>query len=307
MGIPESFQIKFLNSVEMQLQQQHNPLDQAVVMTDITGAEKIKVKDIFAAQSGNEATERHGRTVWEDPNPDNVWLVKSNEIYKAIVIDDADQLATEISLTGASSMITAGVLNRARIQRQLEGFYGPVISGKDGTVSTPFPASAIVPVTTGGAAGAQRMNTKKLREAKLYLGQQFNDRAMKRWMVLDEEDNDSLLDEVPATSTDFQSAYGARVDANGNLVQMLGFNFIHLQLDNPLLDTIPALATDASGYRKNPFWVQGGLVGNYWRRLRSKVGEVPELRFETGTLGGTTLAATRTQPGMSGIILNLKG
>lgn len=307
MNVPNSFQTKFLNNVEMQLGQQVNPLEMAITMTAIAGAEKMKVKDIFANQDAHEATERHGRTVWDDIDPDGVWLVKPNELYKAIIVDDADKLATEISLDGAATMTTAGSLNRARIRRMLEGFYGPIISGKTGTTTTAFPGSAIVPATTGGASGAQKMNTKKLREAKKYLGEQFNDRSVKRYMVLTEEDNDALLDEVPATSMDFQRAFGAAVDENGNLIRMLGFHFIHLELDDPRLITIPDLATDGSGYRKNPFWVEGGLIGNYWRRLRSAVGQVPELRFEMGTLGGTTLATTRTQAGRCGIVLNNKG
>ncbi len=125
-------------------------------------------------------------------------------------------------------------------------------------------------------------------------------------MLLTSEDNDALLDEVPATSTDFQKAFGAAVDENGNLMRMLGFNFIHLELDNPYLGPIPDLATDGSGYRKTPFWVQGGLYVNYWQRLRTEVGKIPERRFSTGYLAGTTLAGSRTQAEMSGIILNLK-
>ena len=46
------------------------------------------------------------------------------------------------------------------------------------------------------------------------------------------------------------------------------------------------------------------MVGNYWQRLRTETGKLPERQFALGAFWGTTLAATRTQPGMSGIILN---
>lgn len=308
MAVEPAYQIKFQNNVELALQQgmMGNPLDMAVVWTDDAGADKIKVKDIFASKRAKSATERNGRTIWDDPDSDGVWIPKPVELYEAFLIDNADKLQTTIGLEGAATQITAATLNRARIQRVLEGFYGPIISGKTGTTSTVFPSAAEIAVTTGGASGAQPMNTKKLREAKLYLGENFNQKGIKRWMVLTEEDNDALLDEVPATSTDFQKAFGAQVDDEGNLVRMLGFNFIHIELDDPNLDTIPGLATNDSGHRRNPFWVQGGLVANYWQRLRSKVGEIPELRFNLGTFGGTTLASTRTQPGRCGIVLNKK-
>lgn len=307
MSVENAFQVTFQNNVEMALQQGMDPmLAEAIVWTDDASSEKIKVKDIFAAKRAKEATERNGRTIWDDPTSDGVWLPKPTELYEAIIIENADKLATSINLDGAATTVTSQTLQRARMQRVLEGFYGPIISGKTGTTVTPFPSAAVIPVTTGGAAGNQPMNTKKLRQAKVYLGENFVDKSQKRYMVLTEEDNDALLDEVPATSTDFQKAFGAEVDENGNLKRMLGFHFIHVELDDPLLDTIPGLATSGSGHRRNPFWVKGGLVANYWQRLRSEVGKIAELRFNQGTFGGTTLASTRTQPGRCGIIENVK-
>lgn len=306
--IANSYQVKFHNNVELVLQQATagNPLDSAVVWTDDAGSSKVKVRDIFAAKRAKEATERHGRTVWDDPDNDGVWIPKPNELYEAFLIDNQDQLATSIALQGAATQVTAATINRARIQRVLEGFYGPIISGRDGTVTTPLGATGEVAATVGGASGAQPLNTAKLRAAKVYLGENFNMKGVKRYMVLTEEDNDALLDEVPATSTDFQRAYGAHVDENGNLMRMLGFEFIHIELDDPNLGSVPGLATNGSGYRRNPFWVHGGLTANYWQRLRSEVGKIPELRFNLGTFAGTTLAATRTQAGRAGTILNLK-
>lgn len=301
-------QVSFRNNVETQLQQgmKANPLFDAVVWGDEAGTEKIKVSDIFEAQDAHDATDRNGNTIWDDPNSDGIWLVKEDEIYKAFLIENADQLKTKISLSGGATMMTKTALMRGRIRRVLEGFYGPVISGKKGTTSTPFPASAEIPATTGGASGAQPMNTKKLREAGVYLDEEFAEGEVDRYMVLTSRDNDYLLDEVPATSKDFQSAFGAVVNERGKLVRMLGFNFIHIELDDPRLKTIPDLATNGDTHRRNPFWVKGGLVGNYWQRLRSHVGNVPEKRFNLGTLGGTTLAATRTQAGRCGVVLNKK-
>lgn len=307
MSVENAFQVTFQNNVEMVLQQGMNPmLEEAVVWTDDASAEKIKVKDIFAAKQAKSATERNGRTVWDDPTSDGVWLPKPVELYEAILIENADKLATSISLEGAATTVTAQTLARARMQRVLEGFYAPIISGKTGTTTTVFPSAAEIPVTTGGASGNQPLNTKKLREAAKYLNENFVDKMQKRYMIVTAEDCDALLDEVPATSTDFQKAFGAEIDDMGMLKRMLSFNFIHVELDDPNLDTIPGLATNGSGHRRNPFWVKGGLVANYWQRLRSEVGKVAELRFNQGTFGGTTLASTRTQAGRCGIILNVK-
>lgn len=306
-NVPNTFQTKFLNNVELALQQQKSVLEGAVYVADDASAEKIKCKDIIGNTAPQESDVRHGPTKWNNRTYDGVWIAKPNELYDAELYDDADKLATAIDLRGAGTMAAAGTINRAKDQRILEGFYGDIISGKSGTVTTAFPAGQIIPVTTGGAAGAQKMNTKKLREANVLLRQGYVDPTTKKFMILTAEDNDALLDEVPATSTDFQRAFGAQVDENGLLIRMLGFTFLHMELDNDLLGPVPDLATDGSGYRKNPFWAANGVYANYWQRLRSKVGEIPEREFATGTLMGTTLAASRTQPEMSGIILNAKG
>jgi hypothetical protein len=307
-AVDNSFQVKFQNNVELLLQQgmAGNPLEEAVVWSDDASAEKIKIRDIFPAKPATEGGTRNGRTVWDDPDSDGVWLPKTKELYKAFLIDNADKLQTAISLEGAASTMTATTLTRARIQRVLEGFYGPIISGKQGTTVTTFPGSAEIPVTTGGASGDQPLNTKKLREAKLYLDAGFNPKGLKRYLVTTAEDVDSLLDEMQAVSADLKQSFGAKYDGDGNLMGMMGFNFIHVELDDPMLDTIPGLSTTSGGHRRNPFWVKGGLVANYWQRLRSEVGKIPEIEFNLGTFGGTTLAATRTQAARCGIILNKK-
>jgi hypothetical protein len=304
--VPASFQTKYKNNVEMALQQQKSMLLEATVQTDDASAEMVKIKDIVGNTAPNEADERHGDTKYNNPTYDGVWLGKPNELYYADLVDNADRLATMIDLEGTSVTSGAGTVNRARDQRVLEGFYGSVQSGKKGDVSTPFPSGNIIPVTSGGATGAQKMNTKKLREANVLLGQNYVDKSLKKFMILTEEDNDALLSEVPATSSDFRGAFGGVVE-DGVLRRLLGWNFINLELDNPLLGPVPDLATDASGYRKNPFWVWGGLVTNHWQRLRTSIDPVPQKLLSRQIFAGTTLASSRTQAGMSGIILNQKG
>ncbi|WP_147366903.1 phage capsid protein [Aurantiacibacter zhengii] len=305
--IPNSFQVKFKNNVETRLQLKKDPLEGTMMEQFDTGAEKVKVKDLVGAAEAKEAEGRNGKTEWTETDFDGVWIPKPNELYDADIIDNADQLATAISLKGAGTKRGAETITRARVRRRLEGFYGPIISGKSGTVTTAFPSGQIIPVTTGGASGAQKMNVKKLREANKLLGADHVDMEMDRYMILTVDDNDALLSEVPATSSDFKTSFAARLDDKGRLLSMLGWTFIHLELDNAKLTTIPDLATDASGYRKTPFWTEGGMCVNWWQKLRPHVGLIPERLFNEGWFVGTTLGATRTQAEMSGIILNQKG
>jgi hypothetical protein len=306
-NVTPAMQVKFQNNVEMQLQQTTTMLEKAVVVQEDASAEKIKIKDIVGNVMPQRDGTRHGDTKYNHRTFDGVWIPKPIEFTDADLVDNADQLGTSIELTGATTMSATATINRARDIAILEGFYGTIISGKEGTTSTAFPGANILPVTTGGAAGNQKMNVAKLRAANKFLRQQYVDSGLQKWMILTADDNDALLQEIPATSEDFKGSYKGQTDDEGNLQRLLGWNFIHMELDNPMLDTIPALATDGGGFRKTPFWVKPGLVLNYWQRLRTSLDKMPGKKLSVQWFAGMTGAASRTQAGMSGIILNLKG
>ncbi|GGD73926.1 phage capsid protein [Croceicoccus mobilis] len=307
--VPASFQTKYKNNVEMVLQQQRSKLRAAVMEQHDAGAEMVKVKDLVGNSAPQEASERHGDTKYGNTSHDGVWLSKPNELYFAELVDNADKLATSIELTGSYVTAGAGTVRRAWDQRILEGFYDPIVSGSDKQkISTPFPSSNILPATLGGGGSATKLNTNKLRGANKMLTQQYalEDEEIERFMVLTADDNDALLTEVPATSEDFKSSYGGVV-YKGKLQTLLGWTFIHLELDNPLLGPISDLATDGSGYRKTPFWVKPGLCMNFWQETNTSIDKVPTKQLSTQVWAGTTASCTRTQAGQSGILLNVKG
>lgn len=304
--VTAAMQVKYKNNVEMALQQQKPKLLDAVVSQDDTSADKIKIKDIVGNTMPNEADERHGDTKFNNPTYDGIWLGKPNELYYADLIDNADKLGTSIDLQGTSVTSGSGTINRSIDRRILQGFYGPVISGKEGTTTNAFPGGQVIPVTVGGAAGAQKMNVAKLIAADKLLAQGYVDEELEKWMALTADDAAQLLGEVPATSADFKGAYGGEF-RDGKIMRLLGWNFKHIELDNPMLGPVPTLATDANGYRKTPFWVKGGLVANFWQRSRTSIDPRPDKLGSVQVFAGTTVAATRTQPGMSGVILNEKG
>lgn len=301
-NVPASFQSKYNNNVEMVLNQQQSKLMQAVEIQNDASADKIKIKDLVGNTRPNEGLERHGDTKYNNTPHDGVWLAKPPELYYAELVDNADQLATAIDLQGAYVQSGAGTIQRAYDQRILEGIYGSVVSGKDGTVSTPFPAGQIVPVATGAGA-ATGMNTAKLRAANMLLAQNFVDLSEPRFMALTAKESDALLSEVPATSSDFKGSFGGEV-MDGFVTRLLGWNFIPIELGNPMLGPAATLSVDGSGYRKTPFWVKSGVRLNFWQKLRTSIDKVPTKELSTQIFAGTTAAATRTQAGKVGIILN---
>ncbi len=302
-NVPASFQTKYQNNVEMVLQQTKPLLADAVETMDDSSAEAIKIKDLIGNVLPQEADERHGDTKYVNTPHDGVWLAKPNELYYAEILDNADKLASGIDLQGAYTMTGAATINRSVDRRILEGIYGSIVSGKTATTVTPFPAGQIIPVTEGGAAGAQRMNISKLIAANSLLATNFVDAQEQRFMILTAQQNNDLLREVPATSSDFKGAYGG-VFERGWIRELLGWTFIPMELANAMLGTIPALSLDASGYRKTPFWVKSGVRMNFWQRSRTSIDKLPGKVLSTQVFAGMTGAATRTQAGKVGIILN---
>ena len=220
---------------------------------------------------------------------------------------DGDYMASfRAALENPANFGPTGTVNRAIDRRVLEGIYGSIVSGQKGTVSTPFPAGQIIPVTTGGAAGNQRLNVAKVRAAKLLLEQGYVDAMEDRYMLVTANQADDLLAEIQATSGDYTKAFAARYNEKGGLSGLLGFNFVQMELANPLLSPINAspFSLDGSGFRKNPFWVKSGVRLNFWQRLRTSIDKIPGKQLSTQVWAGTTCAATRTQAGKVGIILN---
>lgn len=295
-------QVTFENNVELALNQTKPLLDGAVTEQSASG-EKVKIKDIVGNVASQTANERHGDTKYVNTPHDGVWLVKPDEEYYADLVDNADQLATGIDIGGTYTMAAAATINRARDDKDLQGIYGSILTGKDGATSTPFPGGMIVPVTTGGASGAQRFNVAKIRAANKLLMQNYNDMNEQRFMVLSAEQVDDILSEIPATSADFQRVYGGEYE-NGVLKRFLGFTIIQLELSNPLLKWSSPLSVDGSGYRKNPFWVKSGVRRGVWQKIRTSIDPMPGKLLSKQVFAGTTVASTRTQAGKVGIILN---
>jgi hypothetical protein len=294
----------FNNNLELTLGHNRSLLWDTCEEQQCTGSEKETVKDLIGEADPQEADERHGDLKETDPGHDRVWIVKPNELYFNKYVDGADQLATKIGLEGGYTMAAMATIHRAWDSAVLEGAYLPMLTGKEGALSVPLPGTQTVPVTVGGAAGPQRMNVAKLRYANKVLDQGFVDRSEQRFMVITAEQSDDLLGEVPATSSDFKGAFGGEF-VDGQITRLLGWNFIHMELRNPRLRAFQkGLTVDANGYTRNPFWVRSGIRKGVWRKLRTAIKDQPSKVDTRSVFAGTTVAATRTQAGKTGVILN---
>lgn len=299
-------QVKFLNNMELMLQatksKVYSRIDQVV---DVTGSEKAKVRDLFGAVSMTEVTDRHGDTVYTNTPHDAVWLSKPNPRQVADLVDRYDQKGTSIEIGSGYMKTQVAAVNRYWDDQALRALYGPMITGKDGTTTTPLPGAATIAVTVGGASGNQRMNTEKLRAATKYLLDNDNDLDMEeKFIVLTQEQAEDLTREVPTTSSDYQTAYQGKFDPKtGYHTFLLGWNIITMNLKSPLYSASP-LSLDGSSFRRNPFWVASGLAKGEWEKLFAMVDTLPGKRYSKQFYADSLVNVTRTQNGKTGIILN---
>jgi hypothetical protein len=302
-NVPNTFVTQFQNNMELSLQQQ-TPAIWPLLRKTPVGGEKTEITDFLGASATQTGDDRHGDTKYNNTPHDRLWLAKPPEEYWAELVDRQDQLAAKIELGSGYMMAATAAINRAKDDAALAGIYGSIISGKTGTVTTPLGTGMAVPVTTGAASGNARMNVAKLRLATKLLAQNYVDTNEKKYMVLTAEQNDDLLSEVPVTSSDFKATYGGTVNDNGQVVGLLGWNFIHLELANPLLKVSSALSLDTNSFRKNPFWVESGVVGGAWEEIFTSIDPLPQKRLSRQVFAACIVAATRTQAGKVGYILN---
>ena len=151
------------------------------------------------------------------------------------------------------------------------------------------------------------MNTAKLKAAGLLLDESYatdESSTEEKFMILTARDNAALLNEVPATSSDFKGAFGGEW-RDGKLTRLLGWRFIHMELRNPNFTAFKrGLTVDASGFTKNLFWTKSGIRKGVWRKLRTAIKDQPSKVDTRSVFAGTTVGATRTEAGKVGIVLN---
>jgi hypothetical protein len=297
--VPTTFVTLFENNMKLSLQQSTAMLAPYAMQRDVSG-EKVQLDDLIGHVQAQDYVDRHGDVQLSNTPHSRLWIAKPTPQGYAEMVDRDDQIQAKIALESGYMQTAVATINRSWDDACIGGLFGNMLTGKDGTTSTAFPGANVVAVTVGAAA-ATRMNVAKLRAARKMLAQNFNDPAEERFIALTAEQIDDLLNEVPVTSKDFGAMGGELRD--GKLSRFLGFNMIEIELGNSLFRNA-ATTLDGSGYRKNPFWVKSGLLLAVWQKIYTDISPVPMKRNSRLIQADTTIAATRTEAGKVGYILN---
>lgn len=303
-NVPTTFTTTFRNNMRLALQQKQSILWPLLEEAAGSGDELRQLDDIFAAVKSMKGSNdgRHGDTQYANTGHDRLYVAKPDFDYYAELVDKNDQVQAKIDLGSGYMKTAVATINRAKDDAVIAGFFGNMLSGKAGTTLVPFPAGNIVAVDVGGpAATAVGLNLAKVKAAAKMLGQAYNDPQEEAFMPVTADDKMSLLDELVVTSADF-GASGAEL-REGQLRRLFGFTFVEVETENPLFHNA-ALVDAGSGNRKTPFWKKSGLVRSTWWDLFTSIDVLPQKHHSKQVYASFCGAATRTDSGKVGYILN---
>jgi hypothetical protein len=304
--VPTTFVTLFENNMRLALQQSRSIIWDLLPERTGTGSEKKQLDDIIGHVKSRKGSDdgRHGDVQFANTPHSRVWVAKPDFHYYADLVDNNDQVQAMISVQSGYTQAAVATINRAKDDEAIGGMFGNMITGKDGTTLSAFPAGNVVAADVGGVAGvATGLNIAKLRAARKMRMQKFNDMNLPCYMPLTADDNDQLLSEMPATSREFGAEGGELRD--GRLRKLMGFTFVDIETENPLFHN--AAAVDAGGgNRKTPFWTHGGLVRVPWWNLKTSIDRRADKHNAIQVYASFCGAVTRTDDGMVGYVLNKK-
>lgn len=303
--VPTTFQVSFNNNMRLALNQNKSILWDYVDEKNGTGSELIQLDDIFAASKSMKGSQdgRHGDTQFADPGLDRLFIAKPDFDYHAVLVDNNDQVQTMVQFGSGYMQAAVAVINRARDDAVLGGFFGNMLSGSyKAPTSVVFPSGNVIAHDVGGVSGTScGLNVAKVKAAAKLLGQNFNDAAEPAYMIVTADDKDQLLNELIVINADF-GATGAEI-AEGKLRRLMGFEFVEIETSNPLFYNA-GLVDAGGGDRKTPFWKRSGLARHTWWDLKTSIDIRPDKHFARQIYASFCGGVTRTDSGKVGYILN---
>lgn len=299
--IPQTYRTKYRDSIRFRLQQADSKLLPAVTRLDGLDGDSVKLEDILGDVVAYRKKGRNALTEYLEVPHDGRWLFMPEPIVAAELVDKQDKLASGIDIEGGYTKVNARAIARGTDDIILGGIFGAAQTGKKGSVQVPFDASNVIDVDVG-AAGPTGLNLAKLSAAWETLTANYVDLDMDElYMAITAKQAGNLMAEMQVTNKD----YAARGDEirDGKLHKLFGFNFIHIELGNPLFENA-ALTLDGSGYRKNPFWAKSGVVAGMWEDMFTDITRLPTRHYSAQVYASRTVEATRTDEAKVGYVLN---
>lgn len=299
-------QTNFESNMRLELQQKESKLAPTAIARNVAGAEKTKIDNLVNNASMRKKTERNGDVQHDTTGWDGIWVAAPDPDYLGTLVDKQDKLLTAVDIQGGEVMRHAAAVRRVKDDAFIGGFYGSMITGKQGTVLNAFPAANVVPVDFQGpgvATANDGLNVAKIRRARRILARNFVDLDQLLYMAVTSAQVEDITKDAKATNTDFLNALKPKWSEDGKyLTGLAGFEFKEIELGNPLFQNA-GLTLDVNGYRKVPFWSADGMVMATWEELFTSVDVLPTKHFSAQVYSRCQQVASRTDNNRCGYVL----
>lgn len=286
-NIPTHASQEFSHTVQLLAQQLQSKLESTVTTGSHTGEQASPV-DQFARIEALENTERYTDMPRVDADTDRRWVIPRDfDLPQLVASKDLIRMLNDPKAPLARAAVAAH--NRKKDLVILQGLNGTNQTGKSGTVSTTFPSTQVVGVSTGGTTS--NLNVAKLRAARKILMQ--NDVDMKGeefYLVVDAAGHDSLLNEIQVVNSDYNVARdGVPIMKDGFIDRFLGFNLVHAQQAFTGTDDLAGTSTALFAYAKSGVYLGKWIDVTTRMDERADLRDVPTQIYTKMTIGATRL------------------
>lgn len=261
---------QYASAVELLSQQLTPRIASLFTPMTATGKTATVVNQISAFEA-DERTGLYDTIVFGEPTHNRPWVYPRN-FDKAIPFDNIEAMQMNANPQSEYVRGVVAALNRKMDDEAIRAFFADRLMGESAGTTGSFAATSdgssssyAISVNTGGSTSG--LNVEKIQEALQVLraGEVMDEQIH---CVISPKQERNLMNEIEVTSSDFT----AKMILDKGTMAGSGFMGINWVLSNRLL-------TDASGYRRIPFFTSSGMTFCSWDGgIHTKVSQRDDLR-----------------------------
>lgn len=284
--VTKSFKEEYAATTAL-LMQQKMPLYLPYVDMDSHEGKAATVVEQFGETTAQTKTSRGAPTPNIDVPRKRPWVFPT-DINWGHQVAKEDQLRSAVDPTSKLALAGVAAMNRKKNEIVRDAFFATVLEGEGGTgnslTSEPFDTTSYqVAVNTGGTASS--LNVAKLKEAvRMHLAANEEELDEPLYAAISSYEHDALLNEIQATSADFNG--GQAVLVEGRIKRFMGIDFV---LDERL--------NISGGNRLIPVWRKSGMHFGTWDGMITEMDRLPTNSYVWQVYLEMTVGACRVEQG----------
>lgn len=285
--IPTSYKTMFRENLQLLLQQKASKLRITVDEGEYTGEGAMAVEQLQPTDV-KDANDRYGDTPLIVPGFDARW-VYPNDVEWGTIISRKDKLREVTDPTSALMQNAKAAFGRKIDQIIYNSCFADAKTGKNGSVTTAFPASQKVDVQLGGSGADVGLTYDKLLAAKeLLLAADVDVDNDELWMVITSRQNTDLMKIAEIKGDQYNEK---PVIVNGVVKSYMGFNFSHV---NGKVDG-QAIVKKTANNRLISAYAKSGIHLGRWNELETQLEVDVGKKYQPRPYAFQSFGATRVE------------